>query len=125
MIIENKMYFYRTAIFTRKDNQVALADIDSPENTTPLDHWLGTVISLADGHHSIQELIDYLRSHYPTPPAELEKTVHSVIERLLEGQLIKLTDSPVELPYYLAEPLETLNLKEAKRLIKEDGYRQH
>jgi len=123
--MNNSQYFYRTAIFTRKDNQVALADINQPENTTPLEEWLGLVVSLADGKHSIQELIDYMASRYQQVPDNLEKTLHSVIERLQEGQIIQLSDNAVELPYYLASPIEELDREKALELIKQDGYTQH
>ena len=46
--MDNKQYFYRTIVFTRNNNQVALADINHPEKVTPLDEWLGIVVSLAD-----------------------------------------------------------------------------
>ncbi|SIS45438.1 hypothetical protein [Neptunomonas antarctica] len=121
----NSQYFYRTVIYTRKDNEVGLADINQPDNVTPLDEWLGLVVSLADGSHTIQELLDYVSKRYPTPPPNLEATLHSVIERLEEGNLIKLSESPVALPYYLAEPIEALDVDKARQLIEEDGYRVH
>lgn len=120
--MNDEQYFYRTAIFTRRDNQIALADINQPDHVTPLDDWLGTVVSLADGHHSIQQLFDYIGAQYPEPPDNLEQTLRSVIERLLEGKLIGLSDSAVTLPYYLAEPIENLDLKVARTQIEEDGY---
>jgi ParB-like chromosome segregation protein Spo0J len=120
--MNNSQYFYRTVIFTRKDNEIALTDINQPENTTPLDEWLGTVVSLADGEHTIQELIDYMRGRYQAPPANLEETVHSVIERLIEGNLIKLSEEAVTLPYYLAAPIEELDLEQARKEISRDGY---
>ena len=120
--MNNEQYFYRTVIFTRRDNQIALADINQPDHVTPLDDWLGTVVSLADGNHSIQQLIDYVGAQYPEAPANLQETLHSVIDRLLEGKLIGLSDSAVTLPYYLAEPLEDLDLKVARTQIEEDGY---
>lgn len=123
--MNNSQYFYRTAIFTRKDNQVALADINRPNNTSPLEEWMGVVVSLADGKHSIQELIDYISSRYQQVPGNLEKTLHSVIERLQEGQIIQLSDKAVELPYYLASPVEKLDKEKALELIKQDGYTQH
>ncbi len=119
-------YFYRTAIITRKNNKVALANIDNPEETSPLDDWLGIVVSLADGAHSIQELIEYLTGHYSgKAPQELEKTLESVFERLSDGKLIRLSDAPVTLPYYLASPIELLDIAKAKELMHEDGYTQH
>lgn len=120
--MDNSQYFYRTVIFTRKDNQIALVDIDKPEHATPLEDWLGTVVSLADGRHSIQDLIEYMTNQYPEPPANLEETLHSVIERLLEGKLVQLSEAPVTLPYYLAEPIENLELTVARKKIEEDGY---
>jgi len=123
--MDNSQYFYRTAIFTRENNQVELVDINNPENTTPLDQWIGVVVSLADGKHSIQELIDYMTGRYQQAPDNLEKTIHSVIERLQEGKIIQLSDKAVELPYYLASPIEELDREKALELIKEDGYTQH
>ncbi len=123
--MNNKQYFYRTAIFTQKNNQIALADINEPEKTTPLDDWLGVVVSLADGQHTIQELIDYMGGQYPEVPANLDKTLISVIERLQEGEIIQLSDNVVELPYYLASPIEKLDIDKAKKLIKEDGRALH
>ncbi|MEH6471925.1 MAG: hypothetical protein V7752_11795 [Halopseudomonas sp.] len=123
--MNNAQYFYRTIVFTRKNNQVSLADIDQPENVTPLDEWLGTVVSLADGSHSILEMIDYMSKKYPAPPSNLEETLHSVIERLVEGNMIKLSDEPVTLPYYLAAPIEELDLDKARKQIQQDGYNLH
>lgn len=123
--MDNNQYFYRTVIFTRKNGQIALADIENPKHITPLDGWLGTVISLADGQHTIQELIGYMAGQYPQAPDNLEKTLHSVIERLEEGKMLQLSDKTVELPYYLASPIEELDLEKARALIKEDGYTVH
>ena len=120
--MDNAQFFYRNAIFTRRNGQIGLADINQPDQVTPLDDWLGTVVSLADGRHSIQELIEYLSGKYPQPPTNLEQTIHSVIERLQEGDLVKLSERPVELPYYLAAPIEDLELTVARQKIREDGY---
>lgn len=120
--MDNSQYFYRTVIFTRINNRIALADINQTDKVTPLDEWMGTILSLADGEHSIQEMINYMAARYPEPPENLEQTIHSVIDRLKNGKLIHLSDKPVSLPYYLAAPIEELDINEAKRLIKEDGY---
>ncbi|MEH6467876.1 MAG: hypothetical protein V7722_09620, partial [Porticoccus sp.] len=120
--MDNTQFFYRTAIFTRKDDQVALADIYQPETSSPLDEWMGIVVSLADGKHTIQELVDYMGSRYQQVPAKLVETLHSVIERLLEGKIIQLSEDAVELPYYLASPIEELDIEKAIDLIRDDGY---
>ncbi len=119
-------YFYRNVTFSRKNNKTSLADIHNPTLTSPLEDWLGTIISLADGQHTVQELFDYLRSHYQgMPPADFEKTVESVFERLVEGKLVIFSEESVELPYYLAEPIESLDIEKAKKLMIEDGHIQH
>lgn len=120
--MNNSHYFYRTVVFTRKNSQIGLVDINQPDNVTPLDDWLGTVVSLADGSHSIQEMIDYMGAQYPVPPPNLEETLHSALERLQEGELIKLSESPVTLPYYLSEPIEKLDLEKARKGVEDDGY---
>ena len=122
----NKLeYFYRTVVFTRKAGKVALADIHNPEETTALEEWLGVVVSLADGHHTLQELADFISNRYPQAPTRLDETLDSVVERLLEANMIKLTSKAVELPYYLASPIEELDKDKAKKLMVEDGYVIH
>lgn len=118
--MDNSQYFYRRVIFTRQNNQVALVDIDNPEQISPLEDWMGIVVSLADGKHSIQELITYMGSQYPSAPDNLEATIHSVIERLIEGDMVSLSEEKVDLPYYLAAPIEALDIDRAKQLISEE-----
>ena len=123
--MEKTQYFYRCSIFTRKDGQVALADIHNPSNTTVLDEWLGTVLSLADGEHTLLELIEYMKSRYENPPENLEETLYSVLERLIDGKMVQLSPAKVELPYYLASPVEELDIEKAKGLMEKDGYVYH
>jgi len=123
--LEKTKYFYRTIVFTRKGNKVALADIYHPDKTTELEEWMGIVISLADGKHTLKELVDFMGAQYQRSPEGLEDTLTSVIERLLEGKMIKLSESEIDMPYYLASPIEHLDLERAKRLMVEDGYTLH
>ncbi len=123
--MDKSQYFYRTVIFTRKAGIVALADINNPQETTKLEDWLGVVISLADGKHTLQELTDFMRQQYPQVPERLDDTLESVVERLLESKMLRLSENAVELPYYLASPIEQLDIEKAKKLIAEDGYTVH
>lgn len=123
--MDKSQYFYRTVIFTRKAGIVALADINNPHESTKLEEWFGVVISLADGKHTLQELTDFMAKQYPQKPERLDDTLESVIERLLEGNMLKLSEKAVELPYYLAAPIEQLDIEKAQELIKEDGYIVH
>ena len=123
--METHHYFYRCAVFTRKDNIIALADIYQPNKTSELEKWFGVVISLADGQHTLQELVDYMIKQYDQPPANFEETLDSVIERLVDGKLIKLSEKKIQLPYYLANPIEQLDIEKAKQLMEKDGYTLH
>lgn len=123
--MDKSHYFYRTVIFTRKAGIVALADINNPQESTELEKWFGVVISLADGKHTLQELTEFMRQQYQQVPESLDDTLESVIERLIEGNMIKLSEDAIELPYYLAAPIEQLDIEKAQQLIKEDGYSIH
>jgi hypothetical protein len=120
--MDNTQYFYRNVIFSSKNNQISLVDINHPDRVTSLEEWLGIVVSLADGQHTIQQMIDYMSKQYREAPVNLEETLHSVVERLEEGKIIQLSKSVVSLPYYLTLPIEELDIEKAKKLIMEDGY---
>ncbi len=105
--MDKSHYFYRTVIFTRKAGIVALADISNPTETTALEEWFGVVISLADGKHTLQELTDFMAKQYQQKPDRLDDTLESVIERLVESKMLKLSTQAVELPYYLAAQLSS------------------
>ncbi|GMR21502.1 MAG: hypothetical protein BMS9Abin36_2103 [Gammaproteobacteria bacterium] len=104
-----------------------LVDLDDPEKETPpLESWLGLVVALADGQHTIQQLLDYMTDHYGgKPPENLEKTIESVIGRLTETDVIKLADEAFNLPYYLSRSADKLNIEMAKQVMADDGYRQN
>ena len=121
-ILNNTNYFYRNAIITKQNNKVALIDIDQVQNITALDDWLGIVVSLADGHHTIKELVEYMSHQYNKAPDNLELTIHSALNRLIDGNIVRLSAEKVELPYYLSAPIEDLDIEKARKLIKEDGY---
>ncbi len=120
--MDTSKYFYRNVIFSKTKNQVSLIDIYNPENEKQvLEPWFGVVLQLADGQHTIDELFSLLSEKYKgNPPANLKKTIHSVIERLVKSNLIMLTDKATELPYYLSRSYEHLDIEKAKKLIKED-----
>ncbi|GMR07266.1 MAG: hypothetical protein BMS9Abin26_0268 [Gammaproteobacteria bacterium] len=107
-------------------DKVMLVDLDNPkEETPPLESWLGVVVSLADGQHTIQQLLDYMSEHYGgKPPDNLEETIESVIKRLTQGEVIKLADEAFKLPYYLSRSADKLDIEMAKQAMADDGYRQ-
>ncbi|HJP38588.1 MAG TPA: hypothetical protein QF499_05585 [Gammaproteobacteria bacterium] len=122
--MDRSQYFYRTVIISKQGDKVSLVDIFDPKKEAlDFEPWLGIIVSLADGKHTIQELVDYLVSHYQgTPPSNLADTLESAINRLIETEMIKLSEGAIELPYYLAVPANVMDIEKAKRLMAEDGY---
>lgn len=116
-------YFYRNAIISKRNQQVFLIDIDEPTKATePLDPWFGMIMMLADGHHTIDELVDLLATKYQGgAPPNLKETIHSAMERMVQSKLIMLTEKPTDLPYYLKLPYEQLDIQKAKKIMMEDN----
>jgi len=121
--LDKDKYFFRAVIYAIQKDKILLVDMKNPKASAPLDPWLGRVVALADGQHTIQELIDFLASQYPGgAPENLADTIESVIKRLQETHVIHFSDEPVELPYYLALPANEQDPEKAKALIEKDGF---
>ena len=120
---ENKdKYFYRNVIYSKVENTVSIIDIDDPQkDRKDLEPWFGIIFQLADGQHTVEELYNLLAQKYNDgPPAELLKTVTSVVDRMVEMNIIVVTDVKTELPYYLSMPYEMMDVERAKKLLVED-----
>jgi len=118
-------YFARAVVYSKRGNEVALVDMHDASLSKPLEPWLGRVLLLADGSHTVQELIGFVGRQYGgKPPPALEATIDSVITRLCEAKTIRLSDEPVALPYYLALPAEQQDPKRANQLMLADGFQQ-
>jgi len=115
-------YFYRNVIFSKSGGEVSLIDINNPDaEKQVLESWFGNIFQLADGQHSIDELVGFVSKQYPSgPPPNLKETIISVIDRMMESKLIILTDVKTELPYYLSAPVERLDLEKARMLMEQD-----
>ncbi len=126
--LDRNHYFCRNNAYTRLtdgESEIALVDKRDPKRTITLEPWLATVFLLADGQHTVKELISHLRSQYrESPPAELERTVLSVVERLVESGTVRLELASTTPAYHLSRPIEELDPEEAKRYLQEDGYHQ-
>ena len=120
--MDTLQYFYRNVIFSKEGNTISLIDIYNPDNKKQvLESWFGLILQLADGQHTIDQLLQYLSNKYNgAPPANLEQTIHSVVERLAKSKFIMLTKKETELPYYLSCPYEQLDIEKAKKLLEQD-----
>ncbi len=118
-------YFARTVLFAKREAGVMLVDMHDASVTEPLEPWLGKVLLLADGTHTVQQLIDFVGRQYGlNPPPTLDATIDSVIERLCGSKIIALSQEPVTLPYYLSLPADEQDAERANRLMAEDGFQQ-
>ena len=114
-------YFYRNIIFSKKENQISLININNPEETEILDPWFSMVIQLADGQHTIAELLIFIKNQYKSEvPPNLKNTLESIMKKLIESKFIVLTEEKTDLPYYLSMPYELLDLDKAKKLLARD-----
>ncbi len=124
--IDPSQYFYRNNAYTRLTGgtaEIALVDKRDPSRTVEMEPWLGTVFQLADGQHTIEQLIDFMTtSYHGNPPEGLERTILSVVSRLVESGTVLLGNTPKTLPYHLARPIEELDPEQARQLLREDGY---
>lgn len=121
--MDSSKYFYRILVYTRQEEKVAVVGRDDQEKTIPLEAWLGVVVSLADGQHTIGELVEYLGGRYQDePPEELKRTIESVIDRLVESEVIRLSDEPVRLSYHLTVPQEEQIPEMARQSMEKDGH---
>ncbi|PCJ27857.1 MAG: hypothetical protein COA97_02675 [Flavobacteriales bacterium] len=120
--MDTKQYFYRNVIFSKQGKTISIVDIHNPKNDKEeLDPWLGMVLQLADGQHTIEQLLQFMATQYNgSPPQNLKQTVESVVERMAQNRIIMLTEKPTELPYYLSMPYELLDIEKAKKELTKD-----
>ena len=125
--MDTSQYFYRNVIISKEGEKVSLIDIYNPDiKGQALESWFGLVLQLADGQHTIEELFQYLSSKYNSvPPANLEQTIHSVVERLAILKFIVLIKEVTELPYYLSLPYEQLDIEKAKNTLEKDNINKN
>jgi hypothetical protein len=120
--MDTSQFFYRNAIFSKSGNQVSLVDIENPEaEKHVLEGWFEAIFQLADGQHTVDELYFLTASRYNgNPPGNLNETIYSVLERMVESKIVVLADIATELPYYLSMPYELLDIEKAKKLLATD-----
>ena len=115
-------YFVRCARYEMAGDHIMVIDPKSPRVIT-LDPWLEVIYAAADGQRTTQQFIEQLKSEYTNgAPASLEKQTLQLMEKLLAEGLIRLTDQPTQLPYYLSQPVAKQDKERALAEMKKDGY---
>lgn len=121
--MDHAHYFKRTTVYKIEDDTVSVVDVHDNNTITPLDPWMGAVISLADGQHTVAQLMQHMAGQYPAgAPDNLAETIESVITRLTDSGVLELTPAPATLPYYLQMPLDAQEPKLATELMINDGF---
>lgn len=121
--MDHSHYFTRTTVYRVEKEAVSVVDVHDNNTITPLDPWMGAVIALADGQHTVAQLIQHMTGQYPGgAPDNLVDTIESVIKRLTDSGVLKLTLIPETLPYYLSMPLDAQDPKIATELMINDGF---
>lgn len=121
--MDHAHYFKRNAVYRVEKDEISVVDVHENNTITPLDPWMGAVLSLADGQHTIAQLIQHMAAQYPNgAPENLTKTLESVIDRLTETDVIELTLRPSILPYYLRIPMNEQDPKKATEMMINDGF---
>ncbi len=121
--MDHKHYFKRNTVYKVEANTISVVDVHEDNTVTPLDPWMGVVLSLADGLHTVAELIQRMAAQYPDgAPDNLVDTLESVIKRLTDTDVIELTLRPSILPYYLRIPMDDQDPKQATDMMINDGF---
>lgn len=123
--MEHSYYFKRNTVYKLEGESISVVDVQENNAITPLDPWMARVASLADGQHTVEQLIQHMIAQYPdSAPDNLIETIESVITRLTDSDVIELTARPSLLPYYLRIPLDEQDPKKATQMMLADGFMQ-
>lgn len=121
--MDHAHYFKRNTVYKVEGDTIAVVDVHDNNTITPLEPWMGIVLSLADGQHTLGQLIQHMAGQYPNgAPDNLADTIESVIQRLVDAGVIEITPQASTLPYYLSKPIDEQDPKLATELMVNDGF---
>lgn len=121
--MNHQQYFRRTTVYKVEGNTVSLVDVHENNTVTPIDPWMGAVVTLADGEHTIDQLVRHMAAQYANgAPDNLVETIESVLKRLVDVGVVELSAESHKLPYYLSLPLDEQDPKLATKLMINDGF---
>jgi hypothetical protein len=119
-------YFYRTSRFTRVGETLRVLNSEHNPSVIPLTPWEAKVFELANGNFTVGQLVHTIASQYPDPkmvPKQLDKVLLEILEQLIKDRLIlELSETPVELAYYLSMPIHQQDEAKARKLMLRDRF---
>jgi hypothetical protein len=115
-------FLRRNARYDLLGDQVVVADPRQPRMVT-LDPWLERIFEMADGEHTVDQVIEYLGNGYEGgAPAGLDQQITEIVNRLADAEFVELVAEPAPLPFYLSEPVSKQDPKKAKAAMLKDGF---
>lgn len=121
--MDKSKFFFRKAVYTEAEGKAELVTDFEPTKTTPLDPWMSLVFLMADGEHTLGQLYQQLEKQYKgNIPSGFEKTVESVVNRLMESQAVGLSEKSMQLPPYISTPFNKQDQKKSLKMMLKDGY---
>ena len=80
--MEHAHYFKRNMVYKVEGENVSIVNVKENNTVTTLDPWMARVVLLADGQHTIEQLLQHLTGQYPDgAPENLTETVESVLNQ--------------------------------------------
>jgi hypothetical protein len=115
-------YFARCLRYDVMGGRVLVTDNRSPRVIT-LDPWLEVIFAAADGQRTTQQFITHLEAQYPNgAPAALAAQTYQFLAKMEAEGLIRFTDQPTRLPYYLSMPSSEQDKERALEEMRKDGF---
>jgi hypothetical protein len=115
-------YFARCLRYDMTDGQTLVTDNRSPRVIT-LDPWLEVIFAAADGQRTAQQFVTDLAAQYPGgAPSALDAQTYQLLAKMEAEGLIRFSDQPIKLPYYLSMPSSQQDKDRALSEMKKDGY---
>lgn len=87
------------------------------------DPWPALAFTAADGMHTVAQFIEHLSSQYEGgPPDGLQEQILGLIQQLVDEKVVRLSETPISLPHYLAVPRSEQDLEKSVEMMKQDGF---
>ncbi len=116
------LYFRRIARFDLVDERVVVFDAKQPRVIT-LDAWPELVFQMADGEHTIQQMIEHLGEQYEDGvPVGLSDQIIATVKQLIDEGILELASGSQVLPSYLSIPVSEQNPEKEKAAMIRDGF---
>jgi hypothetical protein len=111
-------YFHRTSRYTRVGEILRVLNSEHIPSVIPLTPWEAHIYELASGTLTVGQLVRSTAARYQKTPQIMPKEI------LIKDRLIlELSDTPVELPYYLSLPIHQQDEAKARKLMERDNFK--